>query len=304
MKTIYHEYLAQGKIDEAVDSLLEQSNLSIYNEIIMISSRYSFLKNQVRNGILSNEQLEIGRNKIIKSILDILQEVNIKQESVNGANNLALNAHSFDEYLFNSDLEYFSQAIAEAFCMTFVDLMRMFCVTTYPRVFESNIDRYEEFIEVGNRHFQDFRNQIDRGLSHIPNEQKRKLTSIERQINWNLNYQLRRPNKPIKDTTLINTLRDLSIDIHSFCISTQIKKYLIEHEIAQKIYRENKKKFWNTLSLENPLPSIRFGSQSDIITNRKGSKRRLRSIGEDSLYSLSFLYFSTDYFLLYELDSR
>jgi len=45
------------------------------NEVVLLKSRYSDLKRQVRNGLISNQEETLKRNQIVNSIIALVEEL-------------------------------------------------------------------------------------------------------------------------------------------------------------------------------------------------------------------------------------
>lgn len=69
--------VAQGKIDEVLKKLqmLFKGSTKL-NEVILHSSRYTDLKDQIRLGLLDYQTSEISKNKITLAILELIGELN------------------------------------------------------------------------------------------------------------------------------------------------------------------------------------------------------------------------------------
>lgn len=68
--------IGSANIEAALDQLMSQlSGQNNANEVVLLKSRYSDLKRQVRNGLISNQEETLRRNQIVNSIIALVDEL-------------------------------------------------------------------------------------------------------------------------------------------------------------------------------------------------------------------------------------
>ena len=78
---ILKQLIASNKMKEAIDVLLnyvknnEDIRKSLVNDIILLSSRLNSIERSSNRGIITNSEVNIEKNRITKSILDLIEEL-------------------------------------------------------------------------------------------------------------------------------------------------------------------------------------------------------------------------------------
>jgi hypothetical protein len=95
--------------------------------------------------------------------------------------------------------------IADTAAAVFVDAMRLFNVASGDKVKEVNRPRYDEFVDMADQHFRDFRIQVTRLIEEPSSELIRMCAKVESGLSWALTRLRREPvlDRPWRDFVLI-----------------------------------------------------------------------------------------------------
>ncbi len=193
-----------------------------------------------------------------------------------------------------------SRLISECSTMTFVDLVRLFEVSSGDLAYRYNINRYEEFLDVANDHYRSLNSQLEKFTYAMSIDAISSSERIKRQCEWVLRILKDKPSEPIIRPRLVKTLQRLSRDIHQFCIASQSEEYLsdfgfVAREVSGKrenFFRPNKEINFDDIGI------FRLSSQSKLLDSYQKGNDPLHSIGEDALFEFAFIYFALDYLIL------
>ena len=75
------DQITQGEIELALDRLqnyLSASAPKLRNEVILHTSRYNRLRREERKGIISHDTAEVGQNRLVEALLELLEEASDK----------------------------------------------------------------------------------------------------------------------------------------------------------------------------------------------------------------------------------
>lgn len=83
------EHVGKGRIIETINTLKESletktGKINIYNDLVILEYQYNSLSKKEKTGVLSEDENQIGSNKVAKGVLEILD--NITDEDLNGNN--------------------------------------------------------------------------------------------------------------------------------------------------------------------------------------------------------------------------
>lgn len=75
--------IAQGKLDNVIQTLLTETNGQLHNDVVQLSSRFESFKQQKIQGILSHNEITLEQNKLTNTLLSIVN--NLSEEVTNNS---------------------------------------------------------------------------------------------------------------------------------------------------------------------------------------------------------------------------
>lgn len=65
------DLVGKNRLEAAINEIKQNSDADLHRTIIQIEGRYNELKNKINHGLLTNQEQELERNKIAKSLIDL-----------------------------------------------------------------------------------------------------------------------------------------------------------------------------------------------------------------------------------------
>jgi hypothetical protein len=185
---------------------------------------------------------------------------------------------------------------AETATMSFVDMMRLLDVRSSPLAFRHNQERYEEFVGIAKDHLEELDNLIKRYSTSLPTAVMTNENLIERQLRWAFTRLRTKPAQAILELDVFTKMQKISEYINSFCLRSGHKRYQTEWNLVASEMTEIATAAQQPHAMigVDDFIRVRFGTQQTVLEKYKD----LRSVGDDSVYELSFLYFAIDYHML------
>jgi hypothetical protein len=200
-----------------------------------------------------------------------------------------------------------SQALSQTMAMVFVDIMRLLYVASGDVVRRANIDRYSEFINVLDSHFQD----LDARMAGFSHELEAELRERVFQLRSNLSYmsdQLRSgPSLDRKDIEYFANTHTISNRLHDFCLTVIGNQYSrIVENVQAKIERALMLKHSNLGSMSlDEVCLLRFKVQDQLLEeSRIAGDATIFTIAGDMDQGFAIKYFVLDHILLRRKDGQ
>jgi hypothetical protein len=191
------------------------------------------------------------------------------------------------------------RAIAQTMAMVFVDLIRLLYVASSRPVRDANSDRYQEFIDIADRHFGDLRNRIATYSLALDGKAHEEINQLELRLSWMLGRV-----KPKHDLSNsyeyhFETMRQTGDKLNSFCTANLTEQYKTDYENTVAKVTSTLARLPVKLKSLDDLWELRLNSQSRLLkAARESGAARIFSIADDMEQTFSILYFAIDYVLL------
>jgi|tagenome__1003787_1003787.scaffolds.fasta_scaffold20831542_2 hypothetical protein len=199
------------------------------------------------------------------------------------------------------------EVISRAMAMVFVDIMRLIYVSSSKIAYQANAERYQEFIEMAEQHFDEMKSLVLRFTSDIGTDLHRLSCDIELQHSSMIRRLKRDPSLNAEKIHYLDKMCDVARQIEEFSLNTCEIYYSQSANhvrlMADEICHGHISHF-KTFSLDHVF-RVRLRIQSEIIKNENVFYGfGLRSIAEDMVHKLAIPYFHVDFYLLKRMLSQ
>ncbi|HEX7333208.1 MAG TPA: DUF4062 domain-containing protein [Pyrinomonadaceae bacterium] len=191
------------------------------------------------------------------------------------------------------------RAISQTMAMVFVDLMRLLYVASSRLARDANSDRYQEFIDLADRHFGDLRSRIATYSFALDGKCHEEINQLELRLSWMMGRVKLKRDLSNSYEYHFETMRQTGNKLNSFCTANLTEQYKNDYENtvakATSILAEPPV---NLESLDD-LWQLRLNSQRRLLKDaRESGGARIFTIADDMEQTYSILYFAIDYLLL------
>ena len=192
-------------------------------------------------------------------------------------------------------------SLMDAVAMVFVDLMRLACVAGIDSARAVNQARYNEFVDIADLHFSDFRLQVARLLNGENHDNSKKCDDLDRALSWAIVRLRRGPAIDRNWLEFIKILYDISEKVNVLCNFVDQNYYLASiDQVSSEVQMRMRKISSETL---RNFPEVfyrhRLSTQQDVIDKMKINKEfTIATIRDDISRKLAIPYYYIDLILL------